>query len=238
MAINKAQVKELLQSSDINAIRNALEDIARMESSFAENAAEQEQLLKLQIMFQSRILALQQLKNVEAAELCATYRRVASLWLRSGETQRAVGQLEKAIALNAEDPETLQLQARAMLNLAKYDDAVSTQQKVIQLYEGKGGASNEVASALFLLASIFEGKGEFRQAIAHLKKSSETNGVEEILLAEIYGKIGCIHEKLGEDQQAVEALTKAHGLYIKIKGENHSKTQEVAYLLELASTSL
>ncbi|KAL7561245.1 hypothetical protein ACA910_004166 [Epithemia clementina (nom. ined.)] len=237
MAISTAQVKELLQSSDINAIRDTLDEIVRTESSYAESASKQEQLLKLQIMLQSRILMLQQSQNAGKAELCATYRRVASLWMRSGETERAVGQLEKALALNAEDAETLQLKARALLNLAKYNDAVDTQEKAIELLEANGGSSDEIASGFFQLASIFEAKGEFQQAIALLKKCGERDCVADKILAEIYGKIGCLYEKIGEDQFAVEALTKAHELYVKTKGENHCKTQEIAYLLEMASTS-
>ena len=238
MALTTQEIKELFQSSNIDAIRAALDEIAVSEKALTEQSAgQQEQLLKLQIMLQSRILSLQQNQEVEESELCITYRRVASLWMRSGETERAVGQLEKALSLNGEDTETLQLKARAMLNLAKFDEAIELQERAIKLLKANGANPDDIASAYFQLASIFEAKGEFQQAIELLKKSSESDGTGESILAEIYGKIGCLYEKIGEDKDAVGALTRAHELYVKTKGEDHGKTQEVAYLLEMASSS-
>ena len=236
MAISTEQIKALLQSSDIAAIRSALDEIALSENEYGESAAQQEQLLKLQIMLQSRILSIQQSQGVEESELCATYRRVASLWMRAGEIERSVGQLEKALALNNEDTEALQLTARAMLNLAKYTEAVHTQEKAIELIEQKNNSSDSIVSAHYQLASIYEAMGEFRRAIELLRKLTGRDNVAESIQAEIYSKLGVICEKLGEDQQAVDSLSKAHELYVRTIGQSHSKTQEVAYLLEMASS--
>eukprot|EP00522_Entomoneis_paludosa_P013108 CAMPEP_0172450078 /NCGR_PEP_ID=MMETSP1065-20121228/8582_1 /TAXON_ID=265537 /ORGANISM="Amphiprora paludosa, Strain CCMP125" /LENGTH=241 /DNA_ID=CAMNT_0013201847 /DNA_START=225 /DNA_END=950 /DNA_ORIENTATION=- len=240
--IDTAQVKALLGSNDLDALQKGLDEIASAESTFSQSSAsQQEQLLKLQILLQSRILAVQQQQELPSNELVITYRRLAILWMRSGETEKAVGQLQKALALSGDDPETLQLLARAHLNLSKYDLAIATQEKAIGILETTAASNADpLASAHVQLATVYEAKGEFQQAIALLQKASAMSDdtiLSELVQAEIHGKLGIICEKIGEEKQAVESLTKAHDLYVKTKGESYYKTQEIAYLLDMASSA-
>lgn len=248
--LDTAQVKALLTSDDISSIRKGLDDVANAaENSFSESSAEvQEQLLKLQVMLQSRILSVQQTSNAPVSDLVMTYRGLATLWIRSGDSEKALGQLTKARSLDpngGNDPETLQLMTRAYLNLSKYEQAIETQEKVIALWqESKDDSDGDnlasrIASAYVQLASVYEAKGEFEQAISLLEKAAEndrTRGMSDIVQAELYGKWGIICEKIGREEQAVICLTKAHELYVKTKGASYYKTEEIAYLLDMASS--
>mmetsp|Transcript_8262 Transcript_8262/g.10822 ORF Transcript_8262/g.10822 Transcript_8262/m.10822 type:complete len:239 (+) Transcript_8262:84-800(+) len=238
MSIDSDKVKLLLRSSDLAAIQQCLDDIAAAESSYSENsAAEQELVLKLQVMLHSRKLTVQQTEKASPEELAVTYRRVATLWMRSGESEKAIGQLQKALSLVGADATTLQLLARAQINLSKYDAAIETQEKAIEVIAPTSGENADpLARALVLLANIYEAKGEFEQAIAVLEKAAVLDALADMVQAEIQGKLGVICEKVGKEEQAVVALTKAYDLYSRQKGEAYYKTQEMAYLLEMASS--
>mmetsp|Transcript_10867 Transcript_10867/g.30045 ORF Transcript_10867/g.30045 Transcript_10867/m.30045 type:complete len:240 (+) Transcript_10867:1344-2063(+) len=238
--IDTQQVKALLTSNDIDALQGGLDEIAKNESLYSESSAQtQEQLLKLQILLVSRILALQQQASADKKDLVLTYRKMAILWMRSGETEKSLGQVQKALDLgDGKDPETLELMARAHLNLSQYDAAIEAQEKTIAYWQETADSTDRAVSAHGQLATIYEARGEFQQAISILEKASGmADGASELVQADIYGKLGIISEKIGQDEQAKASLAKAHELYLKTKGESYYKTQEIAYLLEMASDS-
>ena len=239
MSIDTAAIKQLFQSQDVEAIQKGLDSIAQAEASYAEAPpAEQEQILRLQIMLQSRKLAVQQANGASAEDLVETYRNTATLWMRSGETEKAMGQLQKALEKKENDLESLQILARAQLNMSKYEDSIATQEKAIAALEPDAAVNADpLAQAYVQLANIYEAKGDFEQAIEILKKAEKVDDqLADLVQAEIQGKLGVICEKVGRDEEAVTALTKAHALYLQQKGEEYYKTQEMAYLLEMASS--
>ena len=238
--MDAAAIKKLLHSNDILVIKEGIEQVAKAEITTGENRRQQEQLVKLQIMLWSRVLHLQQ--NDSAAledDSVLTYNAIGQLWMRMGDSEKAVGQFQKALLVCDKHVSSLELLSQAYTNLREYDRAVSHQEAAIEIIEKReeaNGSMNALVMAYTQLASIYEAKGDFAQAVSILKKDIdrvEHSTVQEDVAVEVYSRLGVLQTKLGESKDAAVHLQKAHAYYHRVNGENHAKTQEMAFLLEL-----
>lgn len=239
--IDTATIKTLLASNDIAAIKGGLAALntTEMKEMYKEAMMEEKhKWLQIQVMLYSRVLALQQAKQAPNKDVSKTYQRIAELWNRLGEADKAVAQLHKALAIEPDNIHSLQLLSTTHVSLSEYNHAIDVQKKAIELM---GKAETPVAEGEMLLgkaqlATIYEAKGEFDQAIALLHEC-ESMCPKEKYLAEVYSRLGQVQQKLGMDAEAISTLTKAKDIYVRTKGEEHKKTKEVIYLLEMASST-
>ena len=237
--IDTVTLKTLLTSNDISAIKDGLAELNsdEMQAKYAEAMMEDKhKWLQIQVMLYSRVLQIQQANKARSVDICRSYQRIAELWNRLGEADRAVAQLHKAYQHDPENIHTLQLLASTHVSLSEYVHAIDVQKKAIELMGKKKVAEGEILLGKAQLATIYEAKGEFDKAI-ELLRECEALCPQEKYLGDIYSRLGQIQEKLGMDKEAVETLTRAKAIFEKTKGPDHKKTQEVAYLLEMAQST-
>lgn len=237
--IDTESLKELLTSNDISAIKDGLAELnsSEMQAKYADAMMEEKhKWLQIQVMLHGRVLAIQQANKAKSTEISRSYQRIAELWNRLGEADRAVAQLHKAYQHDPENIHTLQLLASTHVNLAEYTHAIDVQVKAIELMGRKNTSEGEILLGKAQLATIYEAKGDFDKAV-ELLLECETLCPQEKYLGDIYARLGQIQEKLGKDKEAVETLIKAKDIFEKTKGPDHKKTQEVAYLLEMAQST-
>ena len=237
--IDTATLKELLTSNDLSALKGGLAELtsSEMQNKYAEAMMEEKhKWLQLQVMLYSRVLHIQQAEKAKAADISRTYQRIAELWNRLGEADRAVAQLHKAYQHEPENIHTLQLLATTHVSLSEYVHAIDVQNKAIELMEQKKSSIGDKLLGKAQLATIYEAKGDFHKAI-DLLRECEVLCPHEKYLGDIYSRLGQIQEKLGLDKEAVQTFTKAKDIFEKTKGPDHKKTQEVAYLLEMAQNT-
>ena len=237
--MDTVSLKQLLTSDDIGAIKDGLAELnsQEMQEKYAEAMMEEKhKWLQIQVMLYSRVLHIQQTTEARSADICRSYQRIAELWNRLGEADRAVAQLHKAYQQDPENIHTLQLLATTHVSLSEYSHAIDVQTKALELMEKKGSPPGDILLGKAQLSTIYEAKGEFQKAI-DLLRECEAGCPKEAYLGDIYSRLGLIQEKLGLDKEAIETLTKAKNIFEKTKGPDHKKTQEVAYLLEMAQNT-
>ena len=237
--IDTATLKVLLTSNDVAAIKKGIAELtnSEMQEKYAEAMMEEKhKWLQLQVMLYSRVLHVQQADKAKTSDICRTYQRIAELWNRLGEADRAVAQLHKAYQCDPENIHTLQLLASTHVSLSEYIHAIDVQNKAIELMEKKQSSFGDQLLGKAQLATIYEAKGDFHKAI-DLLRECEALCPQEKYLGDIFSRLGQIQEKLGMEKEAVESLTRAKEIFEKTKGPNHKKTQEVAYLLEMAQST-
>lgn len=237
--IDTATIKSLLTSDDVSAIKKGLAELTtrEMQEIYKEAMMEEKhKWLQIQVMLYSRVLAIQQQNQASTKDISKSYQRIAELWNRLGEADKAVAQLHKALALEPENIPSLQLLAATHVSLSEYVHAIDVQKKALELMATQSVAKGEVLLGKSQLATIYEAKGDFNDAIALLQEC-EAICPKETYLAEIYSRKGQIQQKLGMDADAISTLTKAKTIFERTKGAEHKKTQEVAYLLEMATST-
>jgi tetratricopeptide (TPR) repeat protein len=234
-ALDPSAIKELLASTDIAKLEGAVrtyEDNALKNESTTE---EEQQSLKLRILLWNRIQALQKEAGLSLQE---SLQNIGRLWFRMGETDKAVGQLTKAMALDPNDAVSVDLLGEAHAELSHYDQAIEMHEKAIGIWE-KGTNFQAKALSYSKLGNTYFVKGDFAQSLAMFKKAEGImkeggiTGTEQDGI--ILGQMGMLLERTGEYEQAVEVLKRAHKVLITTKGETDSKTEEVGYLLEMTS---
>jgi tetratricopeptide (TPR) repeat protein len=239
LLIDTAFVKALLASDDISAIKKGLSALTTKEmlEEYSEAMIEDKQKwLQLQVMLHSRVLKVQEAKGAKPSDISKTYRRVADVWNRMGESDKAVGQLQKSLAVEPDNLQSLQLLSSTHVNLAEYGKAIDVQKKLMEVMSSQKVSDADSLLAKAQLATIYDAKGEFQTAITLLKEC-ESICTKETYLAEIYSRLGLILEKIGMYKEAIDNLTKARDIFKRTKGKDHKKTQEVAYLLEMAQST-
>ena len=237
--IDTATLKTLLTSNDIGAIKDGIAALntEEVQAYYKEAMIEEKhKWLQIQVMLYGRVLAIQQSAKARPADVSRSYQRIAELWNRLGEADKAVSQLHKAYQHDPEDIHTLQLLATTHVNLAEYAHAIDVQTKAIELMGKKNVSEGKILLGKAQLATIYEAKGDFDKAI-ELLRECEAGCPKESYLGDIYARLGQIQEKLGRDKEAIETLTRAKKIFEKTKGPEHQKTQEVAYLLEMAQST-
>jgi tetratricopeptide (TPR) repeat protein len=227
-----AEVMELIQSSDAGK----LEETVRSYDNFqTETSEDEQQLLKLRILLWNRIFALQKAAKVDYSEALL---RIGQSWIAMGETDRAIGFLAKAVEMKPDDAVSLEHLAAAYTDMSSYEKAIELRERVISILE-KESDKMAIALAYAKLANTFDIKCDFEHAVGWFEKADEA--LKEAGVADteeagvILGQMGHLLEKVGEYEKAVEALTRAHTVYVATKGEGHPKTEEIAFLLEMAS---
>lgn len=239
-SMDSAKVKELLQSTDISLLKDTLR--VYQDVNPEEDARQQEQLLKLQILLWSRILHLQQNDpNCNPLDIVESYHHLSRCWMSMGDTTKAIGQLRHALAVQADNCQTLQLLSDAHLSSADYESAIDWQEKAINGMQERRKDGASVCFAYGNLGAIFEAKGDFEQAIAVLQKGqsflpSDNNvALPTGEAADLAVRLGMLLEKMGQYTKAVQELTVAHKMLVHLKGEGDAQAEEVAYLLDMAS---
>ncbi|GKY99185.1 hypothetical protein MPSEU_000873900 [Mayamaea pseudoterrestris] len=234
--IDAAHIKQVLQSSDVSEVRTAAHSVRELTQP---NSPEESKMLQLQIMLWNRIAKLD---GGAELECCQT---IGALWTRMNEPEKAIGQLSKGLALDANDPSTHSLIGDAMFQASNYPESIKAHQNAIELWKQRGsgsdGACNKnLATAYSKLGSVLESKGDFEQAIETLNLAkSLVSGegadiVETQIRAELHAKLGTMHDHLGNYVQAAQELEQAICIYTKLKGEDDAQVQELAYMLEMA----
>jgi len=103
--------------------------------------------------------------EAETAAAPALRRRLAQLYLRSGDLEEALAQLDKAsVGEEVEDPQTLQLRAGILATLKKTDEAIVVYRKII---DTSGSTSEE---PYVFIASLYAQQQDVESAKAILKE--------------------------------------------------------------------
>jgi tetratricopeptide (TPR) repeat protein len=231
--LDPAAIKELLASTDIAKLEAA---VRSYEDDFkTETSEEEQQSLKLRILLWNRIQALHKEAGIS---LQASLQNIGRLWFRMGETDKAVGQLTKAMALDPNDALSVDLLGEAHADLSHYDKAIELHEIAIAIWE-KGSNAQATALSYSKLGNTYWIKGDFAQSLAMFKKAegimqeASLGGTEQDGI--ILGQMGMLLERTGEYEQAVEVLKRAHKVLVITRGETDTKTEEVGYLLEMTS---
>jgi tetratricopeptide (TPR) repeat protein len=189
----------------------------------------------LRILLWNRILALQ---RAASEDYSGALGKIGQCWIGMGETDKAVSFLVKALEMNPDDALSMDQLGGAYTDLSHYEKAIDLREKAISVLE-KGSDKLAIALAYSRLANTYDIKGDFPEAIALFAKADAkmkeagSAGIEEEGV--ILSQMGGLLEKVGKYEEAVEALTRAHKVYVALKGEEHPKTEEIAFLLEMAS---
>jgi tetratricopeptide (TPR) repeat protein len=230
--MDPAEVKALMQSSDIGKIE---ETVRSFDNHHTETAEDEQQLLKLRILLWNRILALQ---RAASDDYSGALGKIGQCWIGMGETDKAISFLVKALEMKPDDAVSMDQLGGAYTDLSHYEKAIDLREKAISVLE-KGSDKLAIALAYSKLANTYDIKGDFGEAIAlfakadaKMKEAGRADTEEEGV---ILSQMGGLLEKVGKYEEAVEALTRAHKVYVALKGEEHPKTEEIAFLLEMAS---
>jgi tetratricopeptide (TPR) repeat protein len=245
--IDTATAKQLLQSKDVAEIQAVVTEYKDHENP---DISVQYQILKLLLLLQNRILQLQQESSAPSSEQSATYSGMAKCWMQMGDLEKCQGQLNKALAQDETNVHALLLQGEVQSGQAKYEKAIEYTQKGIDVLLSKpkdDSVIHELAVAYSKLASIYEMMGDFDQAVATLQISVQacTNDaavpsderMRHIVQGTVWGHLGTIQEKLGHYAEAVKSLQTAVPAYQAWYGKKHSKTLEMEFLLEMATST-
>lgn len=227
MALDSARIKQLLQSTDTSDLHDAIEQLHSMSDSL-EDRRQQEQVCKVQILLYNRVL---QVDPTDAMQVEAL-QKIAQLWLDMGEHDKAIGQLKRALQMDDKNTDTIQQLGDTYMYASNYGEATALHEQAIGLLE----TPTDRALALCRLAAVLEAHGEFDAAKTELATAQtllDTDDADSI--AFLFRQVGQLQYKLGEYGDAVDSLTKAHEALSKAKGDDHPKTKDVAYLLQMAS---
>lgn len=207
--IDTETAKRLITSGTCEEIQETLNDVS--------SDTEDPQLLKLLILLHSRLLSLKG-DSVESLVV------LGRCWMSLGDTKKALGQAQKAVSVDSDyEPAQLLLASAYKLNGA-FESAMEVLASIPQ-----------TCQCICAIAGVHEAQGNFQDAIELLETHAGTaETAADVAL--LFGILGTLHEKLGQYEQAVPNLTKAVEHYTNQFGAEHPKTQELAYLLELASS--
>ena len=245
--MDTASAKALLQSTDIMKIKETAQTFAGYST---DDPALDQQYLKLQILLWNRVLQLQKQQSSgisSSKEQAATLSATATVWMRMGEMDRAMGQLHKAVELQPTgigSVKMYQLLGQAAMTNSDYDKAAEHHTRAIsELVESQAATQYDLALAYSKMAGVYEAQSEFQKAMDWLHKAVEASdsiegGDDKKLeaVATVQAQLGTLKEKLGEYKESVDALTKAHDALVQTKGKDHSRTKEVAFLLDMAAS--
>jgi tetratricopeptide (TPR) repeat protein len=233
-AVDPVALKELLTSDNVTVLEETVrsyEDI-----TILENPEEEEKLLKVRIMIWSRITALQKASGDSQID---SLQQIGNLWRTMGYSTKALGQLKLAEKLDAENAVTLGFMAEAYAEDSKYDLSVQYHEKCIGIWEKSADKKQDTAVAYRKLANTYWLKGDSQQSLEVLKKADGI--VQDAGLggtdtdAVILGQMGQLLERSGDYEEAVNVLTRAHKVLILTRGATNTKTEEIGFLLEMAS---
>lgn len=227
--MDAARVKELITGEDLAALRQTADEYMNVYESITDSSdmqSQQAQVCKLLILVFNRMSQLQQSSG--GPDLAQTLSNLGHVWMNMGEADKAVIQLTKALSLKPDDSVANDRLAKAYVTTGNYDKAIEHQEKAIV------NASNKILANAHL-AAIYEAKGAFDEATSTLiNLTGDIKDDTSREAAEVFGQLGALKEKLGEYKEAVEYLQKAHKALVATKGEDNEKSQEVAYLIEMA----
>jgi tetratricopeptide (TPR) repeat protein len=226
-------IKELLTTGDVAKLEETVRSFDNHETATEE---EERQLIKLRILIWNRICGLQQAAGKDTSH---TFRNIGKCWMDMGEIERAVGQLKKAIEAKPGDAVCLELLGEAYAETADYQSALDYLNKAVMIREQKADDKKSLALCYGKLANTCNMKCDFVDAVQFYEKAESTMkdaglaGCTEA--ATLAGDLGRLLEKTGEYEKAVEVFTRAHKALCALKGEADPQTEEIEYLLEMAS---
>jgi len=225
--MDTATAKALLQSSDVSQLQNAAVQAAK---DF--NSTPNDQLWKFQLLLYNRILQLQKQAGADESTIAKTLKDTALVWWnQAGDADRAAGQLRQAVTLN-DDVALWQLLGSCYMSSSKYNEAIEAHKSAISKIKD----DNDLPDAYGQLAGVYDAQSNFDEAIATLNKAIDSCKEENEDKAKLIAQRGTLYEKLGEYEKAIESLSAAVDAYTNILGADHAKTQEVAFLLEMAQS--
>jgi tetratricopeptide (TPR) repeat protein len=160
--------------------------------------------------------------------------------------EKCNGQLKKALGCDPNCVEALILQSELHSNQARFDSAVADLQKVVSiLKETKDRPKYSLIEAYLKLSAVNEMMGSFDDAIEVLKGAilefkqleAEDTTQTQLIKIELYGRLGTIQDKLALYNDAVDSLSIAVEELKKCYGIKHAKTQELEYILDMATAA-
>lgn len=246
--IDTNTAKQLLQSSDVTLLKSSLKDLRNsLDEDQSIDDMMRLQLIKLNILLYNRLLQIQTAdSSTSKAELAVTYAGIAGTWNLMDDGEKCQGQLTKSFGCDPNCIEALILQSEVHSNQARYDSAIADLQKVVSiLKEKKDGPKYGLVEAYLKLSAVHEMRGSFEDAIAVLKDAikefsphkSEDTTQSQLIKIELYGRLGTIQDKLAMYGDAVDSLSIAVAELKKCHGDKHAKTQEMEYILEMATSA-
>lgn len=223
-----------------------------------------QQILKLRILLQSRIIQLllkndSQDDNIKNKSLCIAYYDIGNVWMELGDANKAIGQYTKSIEYQCNYIPAYIGMADSYSTLTKTNDAIQSIEKAIELQKQQlqqqkdsllsSSMTEDLCLSYVNLAEIYEHTAQFDKAIETLQivihtvlkdwttdniTSSTTIQLE--IKSMIYSQLGTIQEKIGEYNIAIISLSIAVETMNICYGHEHPKTQEIIYLLEIATS--
>lgn len=247
--IDTNTAKQLLQSSDVTLLKSSLKEYRDYLSNDGHSidGMMQLQLIKLLILLYNRLLQLQVADpTITQTELATTYAGIAYSWNLMSDGEKCHGQLKKSLGCDPNCIEALILQSELHSSQARFDCAIVDIQKVVSLLKEKNDRPKySLIEAYLKLSAVHEMMGSFDDAVAVLKnaisefKQHETEDTTQTQLIKIdlYGRLGTIQDKLALYSDAVDSLSIAVAELKKCYGDKHAKTQELEYILDMATAA-
>jgi tetratricopeptide (TPR) repeat protein len=249
--IDTAEAKALLQSNDINELRNASKEwVQYIDGSIATSSmddAYKNQIMKLLLLVHSKLVQLT--PRDDAANLAKSYYEIGNIWMLFGDPVKAIGQYTHSLQYDTNNCTTLIAAGDACCTTANFDTAIEYYEKAIAILISDTTSKEgiiETCTSYTKLALSYENKADFTKALTTLQlavdllsTSTDSHDSTEYqqLKSSIYYQIGTIQEKIGNYKDATISLGTAVDSMKTCYGDNHPKTQEAMYLLEM-STSL
>ena len=131
--------------------------------------------------------------QAEAAETIDPM-QLASKMVADGDLEGSLGELERAIEKNPDDPERRELLAKVFYNLERFDDALGVAGEL-------QGMAPDYAGIHLLLADIYAKKGDFPRAREELAAQAELSPQD----AAVFRRMAWIAEQEGDTAGVIEA---------------------------------
>jgi tetratricopeptide (TPR) repeat protein len=150
---------------------------------------------------------------------------------------RAIRELEDSI----QQQQQSQQQSQQPNNNNSTDESpVSSQSNT----KNKNSLQFDLVLAHCQLASVYEASSEFSDALDWLQKADEacadcrSEDERDQAVAVVQAQLGTLNEKLGDYTEAMIALSRAHEALVRTLGEDHTRTKEIRYLIDMASSCM
>ena len=233
--MDQEKLKELLVSEDVDMLVELMLPYAESLDDDCDNPKKAEQLCKMQILVWSRVMHLSRENADRRQSLLMAYQNLGRCWMMLGDTEKALGQLNKALDVERTF-QVLQLLSDLHLNDSNYQDAIKHEEEALEL----ASSDKERLVGYTKLGTILQAQGEFEKAVEVYQKGGALSEIDKgsEICADLHSKLGTLHEQMGNYQEAVDELKYAVESLTKLYGAEDSRTEEVAYMLEVATTFL
>jgi tetratricopeptide (TPR) repeat protein len=251
--IDTVAAKALLQSNDVNELRKASKEwVQYIDGSIATSAEQMDdtyknQIMKLLILINSKLIQLT--PQDDKINLAKSFYEIGKVWMLLGDPIKAIGQYNHSLTNDTNNVIVLLAAGDACCSAGNFDSAIDFFQRAIAVQQSSSlsssNASIDMCTPYTKIATSYEHMAEFTKALSTLQQAvdillSVTVDTDrsnyQMTKSSIYYQIGTIQEKIGNYKDATVSLAIAVDSMKLCYGENHSKTQEAVYLLEMSKS--